>query len=135
MVEARASVEDGESGAALFAATFTPEQPGLYRVSVTARRGRTDIGTASSTLLVGGADLEMAQPRLNAALLERIAAQTGGHVIEAGQIGRTVEALQRAAPSAALAARRDLWHSAWSLLLIISLLAAEWLLRRTWGLR
>lgn len=138
MVEARASPEDGdngESGAALFAAIFTPDQPGLYRVGVTARRGRAEIGTASSTLLVGGADLEMAQPRLNAAVLERIAAQTGGHVIDAGQIGRTIAALQSAAPAAALAVRRDLWHSAWSLVFIISLLAAEWLLRRTWGLR
>jgi len=135
MVEARAAREEGESGAALFAATFTPEQPGLYRVGATARRGRAEVGTASSTLLVGGADLEMAQPRLNAALLERIAAQTGGHVIDSAQIGRTVTALQSAAPAAALAARRDLWHSTWSLLLIIGLLTAEWLLRRQWGLR
>jgi uncharacterized membrane protein len=135
MVEARARVEDGEPGAALFAATFTPDQPGLYRVSVTAQRGRTEIGSASSTLLVGGADLEMAQPRLNIALLERIAAQTGGHVIDAAQMGRTMAALQSAAPAAALAARRDIWHGAWSLLLLISLLAAEWLLRRKWGLR
>jgi len=135
MVEARAAVEEGETGAPLFAATFTPEQPGLYRVSVTARQGRTEIGTASSILLVGGADLEMAQPRLNAALLERIAAQTGGHVVTAGDVGRTIAALQRAAPTASLAARRDIWHSAWSLVFIIGLLAAEWLLRRKWGLR
>ncbi|CAN5885188.1 Ig-like domain-containing protein [soil metagenome] len=135
MLEARASLEKGEDGSALFAAAFTPDQPGLYRVGVTARRGGSELGTASSTLLVGGADLEMAQPRLNTALLERIAAQTGGHVIAAGDIGRTVEALTRAAPAAALAIRKDLWHSAWSLVLIIGLLAAEWLLRRTWGLR
>ncbi len=135
LVEARASMEEGEAHDVLYAATFTPEQPGLYRVNVTARRGGTEIGSASSALLVGGADLEMAQPRLNAPLLERIAAQTGGHVIERGQIGRTVAALQSAAPGAVMSARRDIWHSAWSLLFIIGLLTAEWLLRRKWGLR
>jgi hypothetical protein len=135
MVEAGAAVEEGETGASLFAASFTPQEPGLYRVSVTARKGRTEIGTASSTLLVGGADLEMAQPRLNAALLQRLASQTGGHIVDAGDVGRTIAALQRAAPAASLASRRDIWHSAWSLLFIIGLLAAEWLLRRQWGLR
>lgn len=135
MVEARAALEAGDSGAELFAATFTPEQPGLYRVGVTARRGREEVGAASSTLLVGGADVEMAQPRLNTAVLERLASETGGQMIDAGAFGPTLAALQTAAPAAALAARRDLWHSAWSLLLIISLLAAEWLLRRRWGLR
>ena len=117
-------------------ATFTPGAAGPYRVSVTARRGRTEIGTASSTLLVGGADLEMAQPRLNAALLERIAAQTGGHVIERRSDrphARGPAECGAGAPS--LSARRDIWHSAWSLLFIIGLLAAEWLLRRQWGLR
>lgn len=135
MREARASLEEGDGGAALFAAAFTPDQPGLYRVAVTARRGNARLGTATSALLVGGADVEMAQPWLNTALLERLAAQTGGHVIAAGQLARTVEALRSAAPAAALAVRKDLWHSAWSLIFIIGLLAAEWLLRRRWGLR
>ena len=135
LVEARASMEEGEAHDVLYAATFTPEQPGLYRVNVTARRGGTEIASASSALLVGGADLEMAQPRLNAPLLVRIAAQTGGHVIERSDIGRTVAALQSAAPGAMMSARRDIWHNAWSLLFIIGLLTAEWLLRRKWGLR
>ena len=77
----------------------------------------------------------MAQPQLNAALLERLAVHTGGHVITPGDYGRTVQALNAAAPAAAMAVRRDLWHGAWSLLLIIGLLAAEWILRRQWGLR
>ena len=135
MREARASLEAGEAGAAAFSSTFAPDGPGLYRVSVTARRGQTLLGTASSALLVGGADLEMAQPQLNAALLERLAVHTGGHVISVADYGRTVQALNAAAPAAAMAVRRDLWHGAWSLLLIIGLLAAEWMLRRQWGLR
>ena len=43
--------------------------------------------------------------------------------------------LKAAVPGAALAVRRDLWHTGWSFAAILMLLGAEWMLRRTWGLR
>ena len=46
-----------------------------------------------------------------------------------------VEQLRAAVPAARVAARRDLWHNGWSFGLIVALLAAEWTLRRRWGLR
>jgi hypothetical protein len=134
--ELRASFEENEAaGSSLFAARFTPEQPGLYRVSVSARRGRVDAGSAASALLVGGADVEMSDPRLNAQLLERVAAGTGGRVMQPGEVETLVSALRAATPAAALAVSKDLWHNAWSFVLIIGLLTSEWLLRRKWGLR
>ena len=134
--ELRASLEDKDGGdSALFAAKFSPQQPGLYRVSVSARRGNADAGSATSAFLVGGADVEMADPRLNSALLQRIAAGTGGRLMPAGQIDALLTALRAATPAAALSVRHDLWHNAWSFLLITGLLTAEWLLRRRWGLR
>ncbi len=134
--ELRASAEEHPGDdAPLFSARFTPTQPGLYRVSVSARRGRTPAGSASSALLVGGADPEMADPRLDTALLERIAVATGGRLIAEGQAGDLVRALHEATPAAVLAVQKDLWHNGWSLGLIIALLASEWLLRRRWGLR
>jgi uncharacterized membrane protein len=134
--ELRASAEDKEgSDSPLFSAKFTPQQPGLYRVNVSARRGRADAGSASSALLVGGTDVEMSDPRLNAALLQRIASATGGRLMDAGQVEPVIGALRAATPAAALTVRRDLWHNAWSFLLVIGLLTAEWILRRRWGLR
>jgi uncharacterized membrane protein len=134
--ELRASLEEKDgSDSALFAAKFTPTQPGLHRVSVSARRGRADAGSAATSLLVGGADVEMSDPRLNTALLQRIATATGGRVMEAGQIDPLLTALRAATPAAALMVRRDLWHNATSFILIIGLLTGEWLLRRKWGLR
>jgi hypothetical protein len=44
-------------------------------------------------------------------------------------------ALTSAIPAAALAVRRDLWHTGWSFGAIVLLLATEWILRRRWGLR
>ena len=43
--------------------------------------------------------------------------------------------LKAGVPAAALAVRRDLWHTGWSFAAILVLLGAEWMLRRTWGLR
>ena len=124
--------EGHESG---FAAKFTPDQAGIYKVTLHARRGGADAGTSASAFLVGGADVEMTDPHLNMPVLSRVAAASGGKVLAAGQGAELVEALRANAPAAALAVRQDLWHNAWSLLVILSLLAGEWLLRRRWGLR
>jgi uncharacterized membrane protein len=118
-----------------FVARFRPEQPGVYRVHAEARRGQARLGTASTSVLVGGADLEMTDPRLNAELLERLAFASGGRVIAPGEAPALAAALRDAIPAATLAARRDLWHNAWSLLAIVALLGTEWVLRRRWGLR
>ena len=126
---------DPEGSDAAFAAKIRPAQAGIYKVTVHARRGGIDAGTSSSSFLVGGADLEMTDPRLNTALLSRLATASGGRLMAAGQTAALLEALRANTPSAVLAVRKDLWHNGWSLLFLMSLLAAEWLLRRRWGLR
>lgn len=135
--QAGASVEEtnGSPSASVFAARFTPEQPGVYKVSARARRGGADAGNASSSFLVGGADVEMTDPRLNTPVLVRLAAASGGRVLAAGQTSELLESLRANVPAAALAVRRDLWHNGWSLLAITALLAGEWIMRRRWGLR
>ena len=104
-------------------------------MTVHARRGGSDAGTSSSSFLVGGADVEMTDPRLNTAVLSRVAAASGGRMLAAGQTSDLLDALRTNAPSALLAVRKDLWHNGWSLVLIVGLLAAEWGMRRRWGLR
>lgn len=133
--DSRASADKGDQDGSLFAAAFTPDGPGLHRVTVTARRGKEEVGSATTSVLVGGADTEMADPRLNLHLLERIAAGTGGRVMTRDDVDSLVGGLRAATPAAALAVSTDLWHNGWSLVLIIGLLTSEWLLRRKWGLR
>ena len=133
-VRAAREVSDGDEPG-LFVAPFVPAQPGLYRVTASATRGGADSGAAAAALLVGGADTEMADPGLNAALLERLASATGGRVISAADIGQLPATLRASLPASALAVRSDAWHNAWSFALLIGLLSAEWLLRRRWGLR
>jgi hypothetical protein len=118
-----------------FRASTRASQTGVYRVTADARRDRTPLGSADGAVLVGGVDPEMTDPRLNEDALERVARASGGLVITPADLQKLVDRLNAAAPAAALAMKRDLWHTAWSFAVIAGLLAAEWLTRRYWGLR
>ena len=110
------------------------DQPGVYRLDATAARAGTRLGTASRQVLVGGADLEMAQPRLNEAVLRRLAAETRGRYLPGAAADLLPALLRESRVDAGTPEQRDLWHNGWSLLAVIGLLAAEWGLRRRAGL-
>jgi hypothetical protein len=86
-------------------------------------------------MLVGGADLEMTDPRLNVQVLERVALTSGGRVVAPEDFAGVVDALRRRVPAARLAVTHDVWHTGWVFAAIVMLLGAEWILRRRWGLR
>jgi uncharacterized membrane protein len=118
-----------------FVARYRPLQRGVYRATAEVRRPGAPPIVASTSALVGGADTEMADPRLNLRVLQRIAAASGGRVIGVEDLAALPAQLRAAVPTAMIVARRDLWHTAWSFGALILLLAAEWLLRRRWGMR
>jgi uncharacterized membrane protein len=118
-----------------FRAAVRATEPGIYRVSVDARQGQTSLGSSLGTMLVGGVDPEMTDPRLNEDTLQRVARASRGAVIPAGDINALLARLDESAPAALLALRKDLWHTGWSFAILAGLLAAEWLTRRRWGLR
>ena len=129
----RAQPDVSQSGR--YRATVHAAQAGVYRVAAEARARSATLGSATSAVLVGGVDPEMTDPRLNEDTLSRVARASGGQVLAAGDEATLVDRLRTGVPAAALAVRRDLWHTGWSFAIIALLLAAEWLLRRSWGLR
>jgi hypothetical protein len=131
----RAAPDVNASGAGRFIAQVVPDERGVYRVTAEARRGTTLVGTAATSLLVGGADAEMTDPRRNDELLRRVALASGGRLLTEDLISTLPGLLEASATTAALAVRRDLWHTNWSFAAIVLLLAVEWGLRRRWGLR
>jgi hypothetical protein len=118
-----------------FTTSFTPAQPGLYRVRAEARRGTAQLGAADRWFYVGGADREFADPRLNEGFLRRLARESGGQYVRASEASRIVSSLEAAVPQNAEPERRDLWHEPWAFAIVIALLSLEWILRRRWGLR
>jgi uncharacterized membrane protein len=145
-VDVRVTAPDGRSqsilavpaarsdGPGRYLATVHPTVGGIFKISTDVRRGSTPLGSASTSVLVGGVDIEMADPRLNQQLLQRLAGVSGGRLLSEEQIDELPAILKAAAP-VALMTNRDLWHTGWSFAAILVLLAAEWSLRRRWGLR
>lgn len=129
MTAALSSPQDGRYSVA---ARF--DQPGVYKVDAIATRGGVRVGIASRAVLVGGVDLEMTQPRLNEAVLRRLAADSSGRYLRADQAGELPSLLRASRAEAGTPELRDLWHNGWSLAAIIALLAAEWVARRRVGL-
>lgn len=110
------------------------DQSGVYKIDVVAARGGVRLGTASRPVLVGGVDLEMTQPRLNDAVLRRLAAENHGRYVAADEAGELPALLRESRAEAGTPEMRDVWHNGWSLLAIIGLLAGEWVVRRRVGL-
>ena len=128
-----ASTDAGAAGR--HAASFVPEEPGLYRVAVEAKRGDVVLASVEQSLLAGGTDPEFVDPRLNETVLRKLAEGTGGRYVRASDAGAVAGFLRAPHAPARPGQIRDLWHNAWSFLLILALLTTEWALRRRWGLR
>lgn len=126
---------DAPAGDGHYVAAFRPEQSGVFKVTADAKRGANAIGTAATSVLAGGVDIEMTDPRLNEQLLRRIAAASGGRLVSEDQLASLPGILKAALPAASQTVPRDLWHTGWSFATILVLLGAEWILRRRWGLR
>jgi uncharacterized membrane protein len=109
------------------------DHAGVYRLEAEARRGELALGSATRHVLVGGADLEMADLALNEPVLQRLAEATGGRYLGADEVA-TLGPLLRADEAEPATEMKDLWHNAWTLIGIMALLAAEWVARRRYGL-
>jgi hypothetical protein len=92
------------------------------------------VDTASTSVLVGGADAEMAEPWRHDAALARIAEESGGAIVAESDLDTLPALLQKAAGTPELR-EKELWHSPWVFVMLVGLLSAEWTLRRRWGLR
>lgn len=117
-----------------YAAAVRFDQAGVYSIAADVKRGSQALGTARRPMLVGGADLEMAEPRLNEAVLRRISETTGGAyvaAVDAATVPSLIRAADRESPPLEM---RDLWDNGWALAMIVALLGAEWVVRRRSGL-
>jgi hypothetical protein len=119
-----------------FVASVPTEQAGLVRIDAEARRGGQLLGTARDWALVGGVDRELADPRRNDDVLDRLARETGGARVAAADGNSLRDRLVAAAAAAARPpVERELWQTPWMLALVLGVLSVEWGLRRKWGLR
>lgn len=115
-----------------YQARFTPDRPGIYRVSFTSP-GMDGAAPAVLTreLPVVRPDLEMRATALNLAALQQLAAATGGrylHVDEARALGELIPDAGRT--QVTRERPRPLWDNATVFGILLALLTTEWILRR-----
>jgi uncharacterized membrane protein len=131
--EVKPALVDAKTGRYAGQARF--EQPGVYRIVAEARRGSDVLGTTQQWVLAGAADLELSDPRLNEDVLRRVSRASGGRYLEAADLSRLPSLLSSTVAEPPPPRLQELWHNIWIFTTIVLLLAAEWWLRRRWGLR
>ena len=119
---------------ALRTAVFTPSQDGVYRVTAEVRWPDGRAESASTSVLIGGTDAEMAEPWRHDAALARIADESGGALVAEADLDTLPALLEKAAGAPELR-EKELWHHPVVFVALIAFLSLEWSLRRRWGLR
>ncbi len=120
---------DGE-----YRATFTPGDPGMYtvRIDAVARDGVV----TSDSLFVRVADLnaEYVDAEMRAALLQRIARETGGRFYTPATVATLAADVAMSKRGVTVSNEMDLWDMPANFLLLVALLSAEWGYRKLRGL-
>ena len=131
-------VEDGTvlgAKAGAYRVSTPPLSAGVHRIDVTVTRDGQELGSRRDWVLVGGADPEFQDPWLNESLLRRVAEAGGGARLDADRLGDLADHLRAGARGVPRTVRREVWHHFGVFMLLTALLAAEWSLRRLWGMR
>jgi hypothetical protein len=120
---------DGE-----YRARFVPDAAGVYEVRVAATRGSEVLSRAAAYVRSGPDDREYFDLAMRAPLLRRIAEETGGRFYTPATAPRLAEDITYMGRGVTVAQQKELWDMPIVLVALLGLLAAEWLLRRRWGL-
>jgi hypothetical protein len=120
---------DGE-----YRGTFTSDEPGIHVVRVEARR--KDGGTATDSTFVRVAELnaEFVDAEMRAALLKRIADETGGRYYTPSGTGTLAADLAMSKHGVTVVNEMDLWDMPINFLLLVALVGSEWAYRKMRGL-
>jgi hypothetical protein len=134
-VPLKQTVEGGFEG---YAAAFHPEEDGLYRVEVTARRPGAKPGAtlepAQTSFTVGPLNREARDAAQNRELLKRIASETGGGYYTVSQVDKLLDDITHTENASSIRVSYDLWDMPINFLLVVGLAAGEWFIRKRKGL-
>jgi uncharacterized membrane protein len=120
---------DGE-----YKATFTPDEEGLYGVSVGASRAGKELGTSIAHVRAAPSDREYFDAAMRAPLLKRLSEETGGRFFTADNTKTLVDAISYSGRGVTVVLEKNLWDLPIVFLLLIALLGGEWTYRRARGL-
>ena len=100
---------------------------------MTARQAKLVVGTASTHLRRNDGVAENFEDYQHRAMLERLAADTGGRYWTTRNLADLPEAIRYSKAGMIERETIDLWNVPAAFLLLLLLKGSEWLLRRHWG--
>jgi len=120
--------EDG-----IYRGAVTLREPGVHTIEVSASQGEAELGASSAFVQVGPSDDEYFDASRRTASLQRVAEATGGRFYTPDTLDELPEDLQYTGGGVTLREERDLWDMPIILLLLLTLIGAEWGYRRIRG--
>lgn len=121
-------------GEGLYAGRYMPLAAGDYHFSATAREGDAFVAADSGRFTVDTFNIEFQQTAANFALLQKIAAKSGGAFIRPDSVGAWAQHLQLSPREYVLERKIELWNKWVVLFAVVLLLSLEWLIRKREGM-
>jgi uncharacterized membrane protein len=118
----------------VYTANWEAEKPGPYVVEVVARRAEQDLGHDVFNFRREDGVAENFGLEQNRELLEKLSSETGGKYYKASDANRLLDEISFSDAGITVRENFELWNMPIIFLLILGLCAAEWLLRRKWGI-
>jgi hypothetical protein len=117
----------------VFHAAWTADKPGSYLAEVTAQKGSEQLGSDTFPFERIDGVAENFHTLQNRELLEKLATETGGRYWKADELGRLPSEISYSDAGISVRDIKELWNMPVVFLWLLLLMAAEWLLRRKWG--
>jgi uncharacterized membrane protein len=117
----------------VFHASWTADKPGSYLAEVTAEKGSQELGSDTFPFERIDGVAENFHTQQNRELLEKLATETGGRYWKPDELSRLPSEISYSDAGISVRDIKELWNMPVVFLWLLLLMAAEWLLRRRWG--
>jgi uncharacterized membrane protein len=117
----------------VYQATYETSHPGIFRFDASAVVGDEKVGNAQFAVRREDGVVEHYHVQQNRALLERLAAATGGSYFAVNDVGKLPEAVSFSDAGSVERQVLDLWNMPIVFIVLLLLKAGEWVLRLVWG--
>ena len=135
-VDAFVALRPSETTPGEYQAEWTAEKPGAYLAEVsaqTADRQPEELGRDLITFQRENGVAENFHTEQNRHLLEQLASETGGRYWKSSELKNLPRDISYSEAGISVRSIKELWNMPIFFLLLVGLPAAEWLLRRKWG--
>ncbi len=132
-VESTSLARQGDQALGTFLNTLAP---GDYTVEVEGVKEGKSLGLGRARFLVYAQDLELDNPAADPSALASLAMMTGGRKVAPEQLSVLIDELREKTRELEVASetKQSLWDNFGVLAIFVSVLGAEWYLRKRWGL-